>query len=167
MTHHLTRRWGGSTPDTKTEWGTIMKHCAIKGVPDRLSGVWWASVSLQSSRAPQLINHQGGAWGVWSLKPFITMLREWQSPTQFHVLLFPPPAPTFDSQISVHSLLGKHWMESMVYTECNQIKCEKKKIKKKLLVLHEVYSSRLISFKNHELIGKTWWEKIEWGSIAF
>lgn len=63
MAHSLSQRWVGSTPATKTEWGTIMKHCAIKGVPERMSGVWWASVSLQSSRAPQLISHQRGGGG--------------------------------------------------------------------------------------------------------
>lgn len=93
-------------PDTKAERGTIMKHHAIKGVPDRLR-VWWASVSLRSYRAPQLINHQGGAWGARSLKPSITRLGGRQSPTHFHVLLFPPRAPVFDSQIKVHRWPGE------------------------------------------------------------
>ena len=107
-------------PDTKAERGTIMKHRAIKGVPDRLSWVWWASVSLRSSRAPQLINHQGGAWGARSLKPSITRLGGRQSPTHFHVLLFPPRAPVFDSQIKVQRWPGNHWMEAKVAGGCNQ-----------------------------------------------
>ena len=60
VAHSVAWGWDGSTQDTSAEWGTIMKHCAIKWVSDRLSGFWWASVSLQSSGALQLISHRGG-----------------------------------------------------------------------------------------------------------
>ncbi len=126
--------WNGSTPDTKAEWGTIMKHRAIKGVPDRLSKVWWASVSLWSSRAPQLINHQGGAWGARSLKPSITMLGGRQSPAHFHVLLFPPPTsppPTFDSQIKVHRWPGRQrWLVGAIKWSVKKKRQKERKRKK-------------------------------------
>lgn len=131
-----------------------MKHCAIKGVPDRLSGVWWASVSLRSSRAPQLINHQGGALGVRSLKPSITTLGGRQSPAHFHALLFPHPSSHLRlSNQGAHMTRealdggkGGWWVQS-------KKRQKKRKRKKKLSVTQEVYSSHLISKENHKWIG--------------
>lgn len=91
MVHSLIWWWACTTLDTEAEWGTIMKHHVIKMVPDKLSRVWWASVSLWISRAPQLISHQGGAQGARSLKPSITTLEGRQSPAYFHVSSTPTP----------------------------------------------------------------------------
>lgn len=98
--HCLTRRWDSSTLDTRARWGTIMKHHAIKGVPDRLNRVWWASVSLQSSRTPQLINHQGGAWGARSLKPLHHHIEREAITSPFPCTVYPaqPPPPTLKSR---------------------------------------------------------------------
>lgn len=98
-----------------------MKHCAIKGVPVRLSEVWWAGMSLRSSGAVQLINHQGGARRECSLKSFITMLGGMQSPGHISVLLFSPPQHPQCWLLNQHARLpGKRCMESEVARECNQ-----------------------------------------------
>lgn len=108
-------------PHAKTEWETIMKHCAIKGVPVTPSGVWWAAMSLWSSGAAQLINHQGGARRECSLKSFITTLGGMQSPGHISVLLFPPPQHPQCWLLNQHARLpGKHCMESEVARGCNQ-----------------------------------------------
>lgn len=129
-----------------------MKHCAIKGVPDRLSGVWWASVSLRSSRAPQLINHQGGAWGVRSLNHHAGR-KAITSPFPCAVISTPSSHLWLSNQRAHLNREALDGVKGGLWVQSNKVWKKREKKKEKLLVLHAVYSSHLIYFKNHEWIG--------------
>lgn len=106
----------------KQNGGQLWSTVAITGGPWQAEQGLMSQCVTPSSWAPQLINHQGRAWGARSLKPSITTQGGRQSRAHFHVLLFPPPPPTFNSQIKVHRWPGKHWMETKVASGCNQMR---------------------------------------------
>lgn len=156
MVHSLIWWWACATLDTEAEWGTIMKHHVIKVVPDKLSRVWWASVSLWISRAPQLISHQGGAQGARSLKPSITTLEGRQSPAYFHVSSTPTPNLRLSNQGAqmtrevLDGSKGGWRVQSTV-----RKKDKRNERARNFWFCKRFFSSHLISLKNHEWIGNT------------
>lgn len=131
--------WNGSMLNTKAGQETIMRDCAIKWVPDSLSGVWWATVpELRGFEANQPPRREGpevcDRWNPLSLRQ-----EEGNHQAISMCYYSHTPHPTFDSEIKVYRRPGKHWVEENLAGGCNHRKCSKntkrKEQERKMLVL--------------------------------
>lgn len=161
--------WDGSALDTKAEWGTIIKHRAIKGVPDRLSKVWWAKCvtpELQGSTAnqpprrgsrgviTQALHHRAGRKAITSPFPCavipIPYLQLWNQGAQM-------------TREALDGGKDDWWVQS---NEEKKKKELKEKERRKLSDLQGVYSTYLKSL-NNQMDWEHEGEHSEWRSIAF